>query len=87
MGDDDRTTQDNLIVMDERYIREFKRDYHRDGKYKLEDQVYHLARLAEHYERRYEITQQWTDCLKVRLLVCFRIRLCSIHKAKFCAAK
>ena len=47
------------------FIESFKRDYYKQGKYKLEVQVPHLARLAEHYREKYQQTQQWTDCLKV----------------------
>ena len=52
--------------MEERFIREFKRDYLREGKYNIEGQVCHLARLAEHYQRKDKITENWSDCLKVK---------------------
>ena len=54
----------------ERYLHEFKRDYSLSvgGKYNLKVQVKHLARLAEYYFNRYKKTDDWTDCLKARIL-------------------
>ena len=52
-------------LLEERYLKEFKRDYLRDGIYSIEGQLYHLARLAEHYEKKYETTKNWMDCVKV----------------------
>ena len=58
-----------LKEYNERYLHEFKRDYSLSvgGKYNLEVQVKHLARLAEFYYSRYKKTDNWTDCLRVRL--------------------
>ena len=52
-------------LLEEIYLKEFKRDYLQDGKYSIEGQLHHLARLAEHYEKKYETTKNWKDCVKV----------------------
>lgn len=51
-----------------RYLEDFKRDYHRYGKFNLERQAPHLAGLADHYMRRFHKTKNWTDCLKVKAI-------------------
>ena len=56
----------NLFQYPERHIISFKSDYYKHGKFNLGVQVPHLVRLAEHYRNRYQQTQQWIDCLKVK---------------------
>ena len=48
-----------------RHIKEFELDYERSGAFELERKAPHLARLADHYAKRYNKTEDWTDCLKV----------------------
>ena len=36
------------------------------GKYNLEAQVPHLEKLAHRYDKKYQETGDWRDCLKVR---------------------
>ena len=55
--------------MNQTAIRNFKRDYHRCGRYNLHVQVPHLARLADLYKDKYEKTKHWTDCLKVGIFL------------------
>ena len=52
--------------MDEVDLKEFKRSYHRCGKYNLYVQIPHLVKLADRYREKYKDTKNWTDCLKVR---------------------
>ena len=52
--------------MDDRHLKEFKRSYHRCGKYNLYVQIPHLVKLADRYREKYRETKHWTDCLKVR---------------------
>ena len=47
-------------------VYQFKQDYKRHGKYKLDVQVPHLARLAEFYHNKYRAMRHWPDCVKVR---------------------
>ena len=35
------------------------------GKYNLEAQVPHLEKLAHRYDKKYQETGDWRDCLKV----------------------
>ena len=55
------------MIYNENYLHEFKRDYSCSvgGKYNLEVQVKHLVRLAEFYYKKYQKTDDWTDCLRV----------------------
>ena len=46
-------------------MKAFRRDYYILGKYHLQSQVPHLARLADDYAQRYSKSGHWTDCLKV----------------------
>ena len=46
-------------------MKAFRRDYYILGKYHLQSQVPHLARLADDYAQRYSKFGHWTDCLKV----------------------
>ena len=48
-------------------IAEFKEQYFgaQGGKYSLEGQIPHLEKLADHYYKMYQTTDDWTDCLKV----------------------
>lgn len=47
------------------WLGQFKKDYLHHGKYSLEVQVPHLARLAEFYVENYRRSKLWTDCVKV----------------------
>ena len=47
------------------YLEEFMRDYQWYGKFNLEKQIPHLAKLADDYKSRYKQNRNWTDCLKV----------------------
>ena len=53
----------------DRYIKAFRDDYYRHGKYNLEVQAPHLASLADHYKRKYLKTKDWRDCLKVKTFI------------------
>ena len=55
--------------MNQTAIRNFKRDYHRCGRYNLHVQVPHLGRLADFYKDKYGNTKHWTDCLKVGIFL------------------
>lgn len=51
--------------MDIEAIREFQSDYYKGGKFNLQIQAEHLAKLAKHYRNRYGVSGKWRDCLKV----------------------
>ena len=67
--------------MDNNQLRAFKRDYYfsKGGKYNLEVQVPHLARLADIYHQRYlnSSNPDWTDCLKVSGKLKIKYHSCS----------
>lgn len=50
-------------------LGQFKLDYRHHGKFDLDVQVPHLAKLANFYEDKYKMTQNWTDCLKVCVII------------------
>ena len=54
-----------FFLQDIDLLKQFKTDYYDLGKYDLEAQAPHLARLADYYKQRYKATNCWTDCLKV----------------------
>ena len=46
-------------------LEEFKEEYRKKGKYDLQSQIPHLAKLADRYVERFTQTNNWTDCVKV----------------------
>lgn len=46
-------------------LEEFKEEYKKKGKYDLQSQIPHLAKLADRYVERFTQTNNWTDCVKV----------------------
>ena len=55
-----------------RDIEAFQADYYKHGKYDLVAQAPHLAKLAAYYEKKYQHTQDWIDCVKV---CCYHVLL------------
>lgn len=72
------------IPMD-KLIAQFKRDYYAAGKWDLDIQVCHLARLADYYLEKYKKYEIWTDCLKVsRELDLMTIKTCWQYFDRLC---
>ena len=59
-----------------RHIEAFQADYYKHGKYDLVAQTPHLAKLAAYYEKKYQHTQDWIDCVKVCCYHVFLLHLC-----------
>ena len=51
----------------QKLVDEFLKDYRKYGKFNLEVQAPHLAKLASHYEKKFMQTKDWKDCLKVSI--------------------
>ena len=68
------------------HIKEFQSDYERSGAFELERQAPHLARLADHYAKRYSKTEDWTDCLKVHSVHCNLSMPCYMLRVHFCVS-
>lgn len=51
--------------MNDEELAAFKEEYEKKGKYDLQCQISHLAKLADGYLEKYKQTNNWTDCVKV----------------------